>query len=41
MDLEQSFEETEGYGSNVGDDIYYNNGAHNNLRIMFGPVLRF
>jgi hypothetical protein len=25
----------------VGDDIYLNNGAHNNLRITFGPILRF
>jgi hypothetical protein len=25
----------------VGDDIYFNNGAHNNLRITFGPILRF
>jgi hypothetical protein len=24
-----------------GDDIYSNNGAHNNLRITFGPILRF
>jgi hypothetical protein len=23
------------------DDIYFNNGAHNNLRITFGPILRF
>jgi hypothetical protein len=25
----------------VADDIYFNNGAHNNLRITFGPILRF
>jgi hypothetical protein len=25
----------------VGDEIYFNNGAHNNLRITFGPILRF
>ncbi len=25
----------------VGDDIYFNGGAHNNLRITFGPILRF
>jgi hypothetical protein len=25
----------------LGDDIYFNNGAHNNLRITFGPILRF
>lgn len=24
-----------------GDAIYFNDGAHNNLRITFGPVLRF
>ena len=25
----------------VGDEIYFNNGSHNNLRITFGPILRF
>jgi hypothetical protein len=25
----------------LGDDIYFNNGPHNNLRITFGPILRF
>jgi hypothetical protein len=25
----------------VGDAIYFNGGAHNNLRITFGPILRF
>ena len=25
----------------AGDEIYFNSGAHNNLRITFGPVLRF
>jgi hypothetical protein len=25
----------------LGDEIYFNNGAHNNLRITFGPTLRF
>lgn len=24
-----------------GDEIYFNNGAHHNLRITFGPILRF
>jgi hypothetical protein len=24
-----------------GDAIYFNDGAHNNLRITFGPILRF
>jgi len=25
----------------LGDEIYFNDGAHNNLRITFGPFLRF
>lgn len=25
----------------AGDEIYFNEGAHNNLRITFGPILRF
>ncbi len=25
----------------LGDEIYFNNGAHNNLRMTFGPILRF
>jgi len=25
----------------LGDEIYFNNGAHNNLRITFGPIVRF
>src|ERR1700733_2645712 len=25
----------------VGDEIYFNNGAYNNLRITFGPSIRF
>ena len=25
----------------IGDDIYFNNGAHNNLRASIGPQLRF
>lgn len=25
----------------VGDEIYFNSGAHNNLRIAFGPAIRF
>jgi hypothetical protein len=25
----------------LGDEIYFNNGEHNNLRITFGPILRF
>jgi hypothetical protein len=25
----------------AGDEIYFQNGAHNNLRITFGPSIRF
>jgi hypothetical protein len=25
----------------VGDEIYFNNGARNNLRVTFGPTIRF
>jgi len=25
----------------VGDEMYFNNGAHHNLRVAFGPVFRF
>lgn len=25
----------------LGDEIYFNHGAHNKLRITFGPILRF
>jgi hypothetical protein len=25
----------------LGDEIYFNNGGHNNLRITFGPIIRF
>lgn len=25
----------------VGDEIYFKNGTHNNLRVTFGPTLRF
>ena len=25
----------------VGDEIFFNNGAHNNLRVSFGPTIRF
>lgn len=25
----------------VGDEIYFNHRSHNNLRVAFGPVLRF
>jgi hypothetical protein len=30
-----------GIRAEVGDDIYFNNGAHNNLRVTFGPQFRF
>ncbi len=30
-----------GIRAEVGDDIFFNNGAHNNLRATFGPQLRF
>ena len=25
----------------MGDEMYFNHGAHNNLRITFGPIVRF
>jgi len=25
----------------LGDEVYFNSGAHNNVRITFGPILRF
>lgn len=25
----------------VGDELYFNNGVHNNLRLTFGPIIRF
>ena len=25
----------------AGDEMYFNSGAHNNLRLTFGPFLRF
>lgn len=25
----------------LGDEVYFNNGGHNNLRVTFGPILRF
>jgi hypothetical protein len=30
-----------GVRAEVGDDIYFDHGAHNNLRVSFGPQLRF
>jgi len=30
-----------GIRAEVGDDIYFDHGAHNNLRVTFGPQFRF
>jgi hypothetical protein len=30
-----------GLGFELGDEIYFNNRPHNNLRVTFGPILRF
>jgi hypothetical protein len=30
-----------GLQPDVGDEIYFNNGSHHNLRVAFGPVFRF
>ena len=30
-----------GVRAEIGDDIYFRNGAHNNLRVSFGPQFRF
>jgi hypothetical protein len=30
-----------GFRLDVGDEIYFNNGARNNLRVTFGPTIRF
>lgn len=30
-----------GVRAEVGDDIFFKNGAHNNLRVTFGPQFRF
>ena len=30
-----------GLRADVGDEIYFKNGTHNNLRVTFGPTLRF
>ena len=30
-----------GLRAEVGDDIYFDHGAHNNLRVTFGPQIRF
>jgi hypothetical protein len=30
-----------GIRAEIGDDIYFNHGAHNNVRVTFGPQFRF
>lgn len=30
-----------GFRVDAGDELYVNNGTHNNLRVTFGPTLRF
>ena len=30
-----------GVRAEIGDNIFFNNGAHNNLRVSFGPQFRF
>jgi hypothetical protein len=30
-----------GWRTDVGDEIYFRNGAHHNLRVTFGPHIRF
>lgn len=30
-----------GLRAEVGDEVYLNNGAHNNMRVTFGPQIRF
>jgi hypothetical protein len=30
-----------GLRAEAGDEIYFNNGSHNNLKVTFGPALRF
>jgi|ERR1700683_3160437 len=30
-----------GFRAEVGDEIYFNNGGHNNWRATFGPTIRF
>jgi hypothetical protein len=30
-----------GIRAEAGDDIFWQNGAHNNLRVTFGPQFRF
>ena len=37
----EAFAGTVGVRAEVGDDIYFLNGAHNNLRVSLGPQFRF
>ena len=37
----EAFAGTIGLRAEVGDDIYFNSGAHNNLRVTVGPQFRF
>ena len=30
-----------GVRAEIGDNIFFNDGAHNNMRISFGPQFRF
>jgi hypothetical protein len=30
-----------GFRAEVGDEIYFNNGSHNNFRVTLGPTIRF
>jgi len=30
-----------GVGLDAGDEIYFKNGTHNNVRVTFGPTIRF
>jgi hypothetical protein len=30
-----------GLRAEIGDDVFFNNGAHNDLRVTFGPQFRF
>jgi hypothetical protein len=37
----EAFRGSIGVRLDVGDEIYFNNGAHNNLGVPFGPTIRF
>ena len=38
---EQDGDQEHGLRLNIGDEIYFNHGTHNNLPVAFGPVMRF